>query len=597
MPKRDLGRPLNRVFNVARTAPLLASSVTRMIAADPIFFTVQMARRSPKWLGENLYRLSLSLPPSTGKALLEYISDHPERARATLQTVGQDPNLGFVEAELRTQLGLDAKDAPRRKTRVRDALAAGDFKRAQTEARGRLAARVEGEVQLHTRGRAVRLPSLSPQKKGPARSENLRVLHFLTNSLPWTQSGYTLRSHSILSSQLARGIGLEAVTRLAYPTTIGRPWAGQSDTVDGVVYHRLEPWALPARTDSRIALQAQMLRSHVRRFKPHVLHTTTNFHNGLTVDAVARAEDLPWVYEMRGNMEQTWLARQPAELRDSLASSERYLGMRARETEMALAADHVIALSNLQKEDLVERGVPEAKISVVPNSVDAELLAIPRSPIQTRETLGLVDDALHGGSGESKEFWFGTVTAVVDYEGLDDLIRALALVRDRGINAKAAVVGDGVSLPGLKALAEDLGVAAHVVFPGRVSPKEAQAWYQALDAFVIPRKDTEVTRTVTPIKGLQAMALGTPVVASDLPALVEVLGSPGNALLASPENPEALATRLVELHFDLDLAENLSEKGRKFAATRTWDAAAERYEEIYSALTTDSTKSDTPALR
>ena len=237
---------------------------------------------------------------------------------------------------------------------------------------------------------------------------------------------------------------------------------------------------------------------------------------------------------------------------------------------MALRADHVLVLSNTQAEDMIARGVPAEKLTVVPNSVDQELLDLPRAPSRKREQLGLPDG-----------FWVGSVTAIVDYEGLPTLLEAVRILRDQGVPAYAALVGDGVALPSLLERARQLGISDFVVAPGRLPPDEALLWYQALDVFTIPRRDTEVTRSVTPIKGLQAMALGIPLVVSDLPALTEVSSKDGQGVAVAPEDPQALAIALAELYRDEEQRDRMSAAGRSAARSKTWDTAARSVQVAY----------------
>ena len=93
-------------------------------------------------------------------------------------------------------------------------------------------------------------------------------------------------------------------------------------------------------------------------------------------------------------------------------------------------------------------------------------------------------------------------------------------------------------------------------------------WLLALVA-CSPRHDVEVCRTVTPLKPIEAMAAGRPVVASDLPALAEIVTPPGSGLLAAPGDALALADTLARLHDDEGLRVRLGAAGRSFAATRT----------------------------
>ncbi len=537
---------------------------------DPTLLAVQTSRRLPRPLRDQLARATGWFPKSsTTRAFLEFASDKPQAARRTLEELarGRTPRT-TLEKELRAQLSLPAEDE-HSDAAARAAWFAGDLDRARTLSSARLGMRYRGEAQVLTPGSGMVLPPhpVTPPPYGP-----LRVFHFLTNSLPWTRSGYTVRTQALLEAEQGAGIVVGAATRLAYPTLIGRPWAGKEEVVGGIRYHRLQPRTLPRTVDRRLLLQARMLAEEVAKFRPHVLHTTTNYENALTVDAVSRATGIPWVYEMRGNMEESWLARQPEELRTYRRNSQRFSLMRQRETEMALRADRVVVLSNVQKKDLVSRGVPGGKITIAPNSVEDVLVEVERNPRAARERLGLPDG-----------FWVGTVTAVVDYEGLPTLLEAAAALARIGLPVNVAIVGDGVALPALKDLAEELGVFDRVVFPGRVDAEEALDWYQALDAFVVPRVDTQVTRNVTPIKGMQARALGVPLIVSDLPALREAYCADGAAIPVPAGDADALAAALKATWAEPLEAENRAAAAR--SSTSTWTRVAGRIrDEVYEPL-------------
>ena len=113
---------------------------------------------------------------------------------------------------------------------------------------------------------------------------------------------------------------------------------------------------------------------------------------------------------------------------------------------------------------------------------------------------------------------------------------------------------------------------------GRRPKSEIIDWYRKLDVFAMTRKDTDVTRVVTPIKALEAQAVLVPVVASDLPALREVTG--GHAVFCTPEDPRSIA-RAVEAAKDrVDLAC----EARDWVISRTWEAAANRYQQMFEDL-------------
>src|SRR5699024_1194133 len=119
-------------------------------------------------------------------------------------------------------------------------------------------------------------------------SSVLRVLHQLTNSLPHTQSGYSMRSHSVLRALRKAGVEVEAVTRTGQPRVVGRfPGAGLHK-VDGIDYRRILPARIPRRREPRYSLQANELAQHAREFHANLIHTTTPYDNALIAEAAAR---------------------------------------------------------------------------------------------------------------------------------------------------------------------------------------------------------------------------------------------------------------------------------------------------------------------
>ena len=220
----------------------------------------------------------------------------------------------------------------------------------------------------------------------------------------------------------------------------------------------------------------------------------------------------------------------------------------------------MVVLSEHARQDVAGRAV-STPISVIPNCIPESTLheAIPAAT--ARAKLGLDGPR-----------YVGAVSSLVSYEGFDDLIRAMPYLP---ADVKLLLVGQGASTAQLVALAREEGLEGRVHFAGWKSPEEAGLWYSALDVFVVPRKDTRVTRVVTPMKALRAQAQGIPVVASDLPALREVTG--GEATYVPAGNPQALADGI---HRALSLPRTPS----AHAQHRTWASAAAAYEDLYSQL-------------
>lgn len=401
-------------------------------------------------------------------------------------------------------------------------------------------------------------PSLARQEYTPVPG---RILHLLTNSLPHTASGYAQRSHSTLLAQRDAGWEVLAVTRMGYPVMVGKLRAKTMDTVDGIRYQRILPAAMAQTIDARLQQQAEALLAVALEFRPSVLQTTTHFVNGLVVRAVAEALGIPWIYEVRGQLADTWASTRGPEA----TSSEKYRLFAHREAEVMRDADLVLTLGAAMKSNIVAAGIDAAKVIIAPNAVGGDYLSAPLDKVTARRELGLAEGGL----------FIGTVSSLVAYEGIEDLLAAFLVLAPELPDLRLLIVGDGAVLPALRLEAQRSGFADRVIFTGRVSRSQAALYHQALDVFVVPRKDLDVTRSVTPLKPVEAMASARPVVASDLPALAEIVEDRATGFLVPAGNPQALASAVRELLSDQPLAAELGAAGReRVLRERTWAANA-----------------------
>lgn len=402
---------------------------------------------------------------------------------------------------------------------------------------------------------------------------DVNVLFYLTNSKPFTQSGYTERTQQLLTSLKNEGINVRGVTRLGYPVVIGAFPLEEKTVVDGIVYMRLLPTKYPILKSEQTDLAVEMLVREARVFNATILHTTTDFKNAIVVSRAAEILGIPWIYETRGELHKTWLSKRPGTVQSKAKHSEFYRAAERKELEAMECAAAVVQLSQVSKKQAIAQGINEDKIAVVPNAVSTRELCREYSKFDIRDELGLDKD----------QKIVGSVTSLVQYEGLDDLISAVALLPE----VHCLIVGDGEARPELEALSQNLQLTDRVHFVGKMPSDTIWKWYAALDVFAIPRKDHEVCRTVTPIKTLLAQANGVPVVASDLPALREVTG--GNAMYTPSENPQELARTITKLlTADDKLLDSLREQAANWVSTRTWRANSQRLEALYAQGTPDN---------
>ncbi|SMX87666.1 glycosyltransferase family 4 protein [Brevibacterium casei] len=554
------------------------------INEDRVFFAMQLARRLPKSASKAVGAILSRIPKAASRAagawllgqetaakaiVAEHEAVHPTRLLGEIAL-----NLGLVDSASRIAEGVSGGQA----LRSRILWTVGNVD-ASIEALppGRRRTRLEAERATLASGWWPHLDAFVTARASslPPSSTHPSSMHVLTNSLPHTRSGYAYRSHLILRTLQDSGHSVIAATRTSYPVTIGRLGSGAVESVDGVDYLRHVPLLPPSTPTERLLGQARWIADEAVRRDTRILHTTTHYVNGLITGAAARAVGLPWVYEVRGVLEETWAAAGASSKEQaSRRTSQRFALMRAKEIEVAKRADAVITLGETMRAHLIENGIDEDSITVIPNSVSEAVVSadVSRSPAEVRASLGLPTDGV----------WVGTAASIVGYEGLDDLVEAVRIARSKGIDLRLLVAGDGVALPDLRERANVLGDAA--VFTGRVSQSAAIDYQLALDTIVVPRKDTQVCRLVTPIKPIEAMGLGRPVVVSDLPALREMVPEAAG-LRSGPENPRQLADTLAELALDSDARVRFGNNGREYVlASRRWKDIGQRYGEVYARI-------------
>lgn len=417
------------------------------------------------------------------------------------------------------------------------------------------------------------LPHVPSNIEAPTSNDAARVMHLLKISVPYRQSGYSVRSQYLIDGQRAGGLDPVAVTAPAFPRTVGVTDAPSVELINGTSYFRigaqdtelqLEPY------DTYLDYYAGQVASLVAEVNPSLLHVHSG-HRGyepaLVGLALARRFNLPLVYEVRGFFESLWS-------RD-LSWNERgetYRRRYATETRCMREAQAVVTLSESMRAEILSRGVSPDRVFVVPNGVDPE-----------RFSPGPKDEELVKALGLTGKFVFGYVSNLDHYrEGHEVLIKAAARLADRGLPTKVLIVGDGRRREELERLATDQAAEDLVEFTGHVAHDQVLAYYRLLDAFVVPRIPERAARLVTPLKPFEAMAVGIPLVVSDLPSLSEIVANGEFGLLFPPRDADGLADALVSLWEREDRGALLAQRARSWVLKeRRWNILAHRYHEVY----------------
>jgi glycogen(starch) synthase len=363
-----------------------------------------------------------------------------------------------------------------------------------------------------------------------------RVLHVLDHSLP-LQSGYTFRTRAILKSQQAAGIDVRAITGLCHEHD-----GPAVEVYDGLMFHRTATESggrasglAGIREWREIARFAEAIEALAREWKPDVLHAHSPAICGLAAMKVARKLSIPLVYEIRAFWEDAAVGNLTGR-----EGSIKYRATRALENRVVAGADAVFTICSGLRDDLISRGFPGGKIGLSPNGVDLTLFGDPPPR----------DDALAAelgiGDGNGGPI-IGFIGSFYDYEGLDDLIAAMPLLRARQPDARLLLVGGGPMDSALRALAAASPAADAITFTGRVPHRQVERYYSLVDILAYPRKRSRLTDLVTPLKPLEAMAQRRIVAASDVGGHRELIVDGVTGSLFPADDPQGCADALAEL--------------------------------------------------
>lgn len=203
------------------------------------------------------------------------------------------------------------------------------------------------------------------------------------------------------------------------------------------------------------------------------------------------------------------------------------------------AVDRVVAVSRFVRNILLDSGLREEQIEVIPDGVELPSRTSVGDRLQARRRWG-IPDASDGPL-------LGYVGYFLPEKGHEAIIRALPLVQERYPGCRLLLPGEGPCRKHLEQLAVELGVQSAVLFPGFV--QEIEHIYQALDVFVFASRSEGLGSSL-----LSAMSYGLPVVALGQCAVPEIIQSGTHGLQIPSAEPGIIAAAVLRLLDDPELA-------------------------------------------
>lgn len=402
----------------------------------------------------------------------------------------------------------------------------------------------------------------------------MKILHIFDHSIP-LHSGYTFRSHAILREQRKLGWETAHVTSSKHAVDLaaqGKETPLEED-VEGLHFYRTP---LPSGAFSKLPVLDQLavidtlaerLCQIIPQVGPDILHAHSPSLNGIAALRAAKKFRLPLVYEVRAFWEDA-----AADHGTCREGDLRYRATRALETYVLKRAAAVTCICEGLRGDIVARGIPADKVTVIPNAVDIEHFQTGVAPDETvRHHLGLSGHAI-----------LGFIGSFYAYEGLSLLLEAMPRLLAARPDIRLLLVGGGFEEQRLREQVQQMNIADKVIFTGRVPHGEVQRYYDLVDVLVYPRLSMRLTELVTPLKPLEAMAQGRLLVASDVGGHRELIRDGETGCLFRAGDAAHLADTVLQLLTARQLWPAMRAASRQFVEReRNWAVSVARYQAVY----------------
>jgi glycogen synthase len=391
----------------------------------------------------------------------------------------------------------------------------------------------------------------------------VRVLVLSWEYPPRLHGGLGRHVHGLARALAAAGHDVHVVA-------LGHPDASPRAVVDGVTVHRAAP---PPAAVPDGEWVAQVLEANLGLLATAVAVTdevdfdVVHAHDWLVGHALAglgAVRDLPavaTVHATERGRHQGWL---PGPMNRWIDAMERDLVARAARVIVCSRAMAAAVAEHLDADP--------GRLAVVGGGVDVRAFATGTGAAAVRAELAPGGTRLIVCAGR------------LEYEkGMHVLLAALRRLRARGRDVRLALVGEGTYRSGLEARVDELRLRRSVTFTGFADRVALPRLLHAADVVAVPSLYEPFG-----LIALEAMAAGTPVVASAVGGLTEHVTDGRTGLLVPPDDPAALAAALARVLDDDPLAATITAGGRACAAERSWATAAAQTAAVYAAALTSS---------
>jgi glycosyltransferase involved in cell wall biosynthesis len=241
-------------------------------------------------------------------------------------------------------------------------------------------------------------------------------------------------------------------------------------------------------------------------------------------------------------------------------------GLRFEEAVCCRMARHIVCVNDIQKAAMVGRHIPEKKIVVAMNVPDPEVFDHTRI-LQPRAD----------GNGKFRMIYHGTVTKRVN---VDLAIRAVSKLGGRIPGLDFHVVGDGDDLKEFQELSRELGIEDKVHFRGRVPVEGLIPILEGMDIGIVPNGRNIATELMLPVKMLECIALGIPVVAPRLKTITHYF-SEEMVFYYHPDEIDSMSEAILQASLSPEGRLSRAREARRFLERNGWESHKSDFLRIY----------------
>lgn len=365
------------------------------------------------------------------------------------------------------------------------------------------------------------------------------------------------RIHDLAREWTRSGDRVEVVTCLPnHPTGTLYPgyekrWY-QYESIDEIGVHRVWTYITPNKGFLKKSIghisflpSAALASRRLNRAPDVLIGTSPTFFAAMAAERVARRIRRPFIMEVRDLWPAIFVELGVLKNRAMIAALERL------ELSLYRRAARVVTVSEAFRADLIQRGVPPAKVRTIRNGADVEFWQ-DKGEGPTFRTLQKMD-------GQFVVLYIG---AHGISQALTSVLRAAARLRDR-FDIRFVLVGEGAEKDQLRKFAADHNLS-NVTFVDSVGKADVRSFYSMADVCLVPLRNIPLFRTFIPSKMFEILSMGRPVIGCVEGEAADILAQSGGALVVPPEDDESLVRAVLDLKDDPARRSAMGERGKRF---------------------------------